>query len=78
MPHKGFYPVSLANNKIPTPTGQSLQTVFCSPELVNLLINKVRNALVANRCVIKLFLTEFNLMLKIFHVSQSVSEWVSA
>ena len=39
-----------------------------------LSVNKVRNALVANRSVFKLFLTELNpTILKIFHVSQSVT-----
>ena len=40
--------------------------------------NKVRNALVANRSVFKLFLTELNpTILKIFHVSQSVTMCLS-
>ena len=40
--------------------------------------NKVRNALVANKSVFKLFLTELNpTILKIFHVSQSVTESVT-
>ena len=40
--------------------------------------NKVRNALVANRSVFTLFLTELNpTILKMFHVSQSVSDYVT-
>ena len=51
-----------------TITSPQIFPTFCS-------INKVRNPRVANRSVFKLFLTELNpTILKIFHVSQSVTE----